>query len=101
VFRLFTGMRLNLSVWIGDMTTMVCWNRVAEYAKWRHIFGSHAKAHHEAGLKLIQLWRTVDHPFGVHDIEEARAFVNAPGSAEIAKDASVLGGAISFLEDLA
>lgn len=89
------------------MTTMLCWNRVSDYARWRRIFDSHTSAHHEAGLKLRQLWRTVDDPnriffiFEVRDIEKARSFINAPGNEDIGKDAGVLDGAIWFLEDLA
>jgi len=87
------------------MTHMLCRNRVGDFAGWKRVFDSHAEAHREAGLKLIQLWRSIDDPnnvfflFEVSSIEKARAFLRAPAASEARQSSGVLDGPdIHFLE---
>jgi len=86
------------------MIYMLCRNRVADFAKWKRVFDSHAPAHRSAGLRLVQLWRGLDEPnnvffvFEVSSLETARAFVSAPDAAEAGKAAGVVDGDIQFLE---
>ena len=86
------------------MTHMLCWNRVGDFAGWKRVFDSHAEAHRKAGLKLIQLWRSIDDPnnvfflFEVSSIEKARAFVSAPEAAEAGRASGVVDGEIHFVE---
>ncbi|AXK40070.1 hypothetical protein [Crenobacter cavernae] len=85
------------------MIYMVCRNRVADYARWKMVFDSHAKAHRAAGLELVHFWRSLEDPnnvfyvFEVADIERARAFVKRPGSEEAAEAAGVLDGELHFV----
>lgn len=87
------------------MTHMLCRNTVADFAKWKRVFDSHADAHREAGLKLEHVWRSIEDPndvffvFEVGDIEKARGFINAPGAAEVGKASGVIDGEYHFVED--
>jgi len=89
------------------MMVMLCRNRVADFAKWKAIFASHAPAHREAGLSLMNLWRGVEDPnnifflFEVTSLEKARAFISNPAAAEAAKTSGVLDGEYHFLESSA
>jgi len=86
------------------MIYMLCRNRVADYQTWKRIFDSHTEAHLEAGLTLVNLWQSLEDPnnvfflFKVGDLEKAKAFVAAPGNAEIGKAAGVLDGEIHFVD---
>lgn len=80
------------------MTHMLCRNRVADFAGWKRVFDSHAEAHREAGLKLIQLWRSIDDPnnvfflFEVSSIEKARSFLSAPAASKARQSSGVIDG---------
>jgi hypothetical protein len=86
------------------MTYMLCRNRVTDFTKWKDAFDSHAPAHREAGLRLANLWRSVEEPdnvffmFEVADLERARAFIGDPAAAEAGKAAGVIDGEYHFLE---
>ena len=86
------------------MVHVLCRNRLTDYTQWKRVFDFHAEAHRTAGLNLIHLWRNIDDPntvfflFEVSDMEKAKAFVNAPESAEAGKEAGVLDGEMYFLE---
>ena len=86
---------------------MLCRNKVADFQKWKSVFDSHAAAHREAGLRLMNLWRSVEDPhnvlflFEVLDIDKATAFISYPASAEAAKASGVLEGEYYFLESSA
>ena len=86
------------------MLVMLCRNRVADFAKWKAVFVSHAPAHREAGLRLMNLWRDLEEPnnvfflFEVTSLDKARAFINNPAAAEAGKTSGVLGGEYHFLE---
>jgi hypothetical protein len=84
---------------------MLCRNKVADFAQWKSVFDSHAQAHRKAGLKLLQLWRSIDDPnnvfflFEVGDIGKARAFISSPSvPAEKCSSGIVEGPDIFFLE---
>lgn len=86
------------------MIHMLCRNRVEDYDRWKRVFDSDPTAHREAGLELVALWRSLEDPndihflFEVESVERARAFVEAPESAEAGEEAGVLDGEIHFLE---
>jgi hypothetical protein len=86
------------------MVVMLCRNRVADFAKWRGVFASHAQAHRDAGLRLMNLWRDVAEPnnvfflFEVTNLDKARAFISNPAAAEAGKASGVLDGEYHFLE---
>ena len=69
------------------MVVMLCRNRVADFAKWKAVFASHASAHREAGLRLMNLWRGLEDPnnvfflFEVTSLDKARAFISNPAAA--------------------
>jgi hypothetical protein len=89
------------------MIVMLCRNRVADFAKWKTVFDSHAQAHRAAGLRLRDLWRGLEEPnhvffvFEVADLEKARAFINDPTAAEAGKTSGVQDGEYHFLESSA
>ena len=86
------------------MVVMLCRNRVADFAKWKAVFASHASAHREAGLRLMNLWRGLEDPnnvfflFEVTSLDKARAFISNPAAAEAGKASGVLDGEYHFLE---
>lgn len=88
------------------MTTyMLCRNRVADFARWRAVFASHAPAHREAGLRLVNMWRGVEDPndvffsFEVASMEKAREFIGNPEAAKAAETSGVIDGEYHFVED--
>jgi hypothetical protein len=89
------------------MKYMLCRNRVADYAKWKRVFASHAQAHRDSGLTLVHFWRSLDDPnnvfflFEISSIEKAQAFINAPDAAEAAKASGVIDGEYHFVESAA
>jgi hypothetical protein len=86
------------------MVVMLCRNRVADFAKWKAVFDSHAPAHRAAGLRLMNLWRAVEESnnvfflFEVTSLDKARAFISNPAAAEAGKASGVLDGEYHFLE---
>jgi len=78
---------------------------VADYAQWNAVFASHAGAHLDAGLRLVQIWRTVEEPdnvffmFEVTSMDKARKFISDPDAAEAGKASGVLDGEYHFIED--
>jgi hypothetical protein len=88
------------------MIRMLCRNRVADFAKWKQVFDSHAEAHREVGLKLVEVWRALEDQnnvfflFAVSDLEKAKAFIATPEAAETGKAAGVLDGEYHFVESI-
>jgi hypothetical protein len=86
------------------MTLMLCRNRVADFTKWKDVFDSHEQAHQNAGLRLVNVWRSTEEPnnvffiFQVASVEQARKFVSDPSAAEVGRVAGVLDGEYYFLE---
>ena len=89
------------------MHVMLCRNRVADFDKWHAVFASHAQAHRDAGLRLLNLWQGLDDPeevffvFEVTSMKKAREFISNPSAGEAAKASGVLEGEYHFLESSA
>jgi hypothetical protein len=85
------------------MLHMLCRNRVADFARWKTVFDSHANAHRTAGLCLLHLWREQGDPdnvfflFEVEDREKALAFVSDPAAAAAAEESGVIDGELRIL----
>jgi hypothetical protein len=83
---------------------MLCRTRVSDYSRWKAVFDSHADAHRQAGLGLMDLWRSVEEPnnvfflFSVASRELAEEFVNSPESAKAGEDSGVVDGEYHFVE---
>ncbi len=62
------------------MIHMLVRHKVADFAKWRPVYGAHASARQKAGLKEEHLFRNADDPnevillFSAEDIDKAKAF---------------------------
>jgi hypothetical protein len=88
------------------MEFLLCRNRVADFARWKAVFDSHASAHRAAGLRLLHLWRAVPDPddvfflFRVESVARAREFLDAPEAAEAGRVAGVIGGEYHLLESV-
>ena len=86
-------------------TYLLCRNRVVDFPRWRAVFASHAPAHREAGLRLVNLWRSVEYPnndffsFEVAGMEKAREFMGNPEAAKAAEASGVIDGEYHFVED--
>ena len=86
------------------MNFLLCRNRVADFEQWRAVFTSHAQAHREAGLELVNFWRGADEPdnvffvFRVTEMAKARAFIGNAPAAEAAKVSGVLDAEYHFVE---
>lgn len=84
---------------------MLCRNRVADYPTWKRVFDEGADAQREAGLKLVRLWRDVDHPdqvwflFEIESLEKARAFISTPEAEATGRRAGALDGEVFFVRD--
>jgi hypothetical protein len=88
------------------VTYLLVKHGVADFTVWRGVFDSHAEAQREAGLELLHVLRdTGDRNlvvllFRVHDLDRARAFVEAPSASESAEISGVIGvPEISFLSE--
>jgi hypothetical protein len=87
------------------MTYLLCRNRVADFSRWKSIFASHQKAHRDAGLTLLNLWRSCEDPndifflFEVASTDKARKFIGDPKAAEAAEASGVINGDYHFVED--
>ncbi len=77
------------------MAYLLVRHKVADFAKWKRIFDSHAEAQRAAGLRLEQLLRNMDDPnevvfwFKVDDLAKARSFVSTAAAAEAAGESGV------------
>jgi hypothetical protein len=88
------------------MIYLLCRNTVEDFARWKAIFASHDAAHLNAGLRLINTWRGIEHPntvffiFEVESIHKARKFIRSPDSAEAAEGSGVIESDYQFVEDI-
>lgn len=86
------------------MTVLLCRNRVSDFARWKAVFDSHAAAHREAGLQLLNVWRSLKDPddvfflFQVSALDKARGFIGDPAAAQAGQESGVLDGEYHFLE---
>jgi hypothetical protein len=87
------------------MTYLLCRNRVRDFARWKAVFASHQAAHQDAGLRLLNLWRSLEEPenifflFEVASLDRAREFIGNPKAAKAGEASGVLDGEYHFLED--
>ncbi|MBD3178482.1 MAG: hypothetical protein GF417_02200 [Candidatus Latescibacteria bacterium] len=81
-------------------------NRVRDYRRWKAVFDANLDSAHEAGLELINLWRSVEDSnnlffsFRVRDIDRARSFLNDPASQKAGEESGVIDGEYYFLESV-
>lgn len=86
------------------MIHLLCRNKVADFDKWKKVFDSHTEAHQESGLRLLNLWRSLDDEndvyflFEVSDIDKANAFMKTPEAAEAGRISGVIDGEVRFLK---
>jgi hypothetical protein len=87
------------------MTYMLCRNRVTDFAGWHAVFASHQAAHRNAGLRLVNLWRSVEEPnnifflFAVGSLDKAKEFIGNPEAAKAAQTSGVIDGEYHFIGD--
>ena len=87
------------------MRYMLCRNRVGDFARWKAIFSSHQKAHQNAGLRLMKLWRDLQDTnnvfflFELESLEKAQEFISDPAATEAAKASGVIEGEYHILAD--
>jgi hypothetical protein len=86
------------------MIHMLCRNRVSDFSKWKAVFDSHAEAHRDAGLRLVNLWRSIEEPTNiffvleVEDLDKAHEFNHSPASARAGEESGVVDGEYHFVE---
>ena len=79
-------------------------NRVEDVDRWKCVFDGQSAAGAEAGLRVVQVWRSVDATdevfflLEVEDRAKAEAFMASPESAAVGVEAGVLDGEVHFLE---
>ena len=79
-------------------------NRVQDVERWKRVFDREADAGAAAGLRVLQVWRSVDaanEVFFLLDIEDrarAEAFMASPESAAVGVEAGAIDGEVHFLE---
>jgi hypothetical protein len=87
------------------MNYLLCRNRVADFPRWKAVFASHEAAHRQAGLRLANIWHSIEEPcnifflFEVASIEKAREFISNPEAAKAAQTSGVIDGEYHFIED--
>jgi hypothetical protein len=85
------------------MHYLLCRNRVRRSQTWRAIFDSHAPAHREDGLTLVNLWQAIDDDadiyflYAVSGMEKAKSFVSKADNTAIARATGVLEGEMRYL----
>jgi hypothetical protein len=78
------------------MIQMLVRHKVADFAQWNRVFGSHRAAQEAAGLRIQQVLSNLEDPseifllFEVDDVAAARRFVNEPQQPEVKQEAGVL-----------
>ena len=87
------------------MTYLLCRNRVENFSKWKTVFDSNSGVADEAGLRLVNLWRSAEEPnnvflmFEIASIETARDFISSPEAAKTGEASGVVDGECHFVED--
>ena len=81
-------------------------HKVADFAKWKRVFDSHAEAQRKSGLRIERVLRNLDDPsevvlwFEVTDLKKARGFVSSPQVPEAREQSGVVDKPdIYFLSD--
>lgn len=89
-----------------SVTYMLCRNRVQDFDKWKAVFDSHPEAQKASGLRLLEMWRSVEDPnnvffiFEAKSVEAAQEFINHPDSAKAGEVSGVIDGEIHFVESV-
>lgn len=79
-------------------------NRVKDAERWKRVFDAQTASGAAAGLRVVQMWRSVDAPdqvfflLEVEDRERAEAYMASPESAAVGTEAGALDGEVHFLE---
>ena len=87
------------------MAYMLVRNKVRDFGVWKKVFDDELGRARDAGLGLVQRWRSMDDPnevfflLSISDMERAKAFTQDPASAAAGERAGVLEGAIHYVED--
>ena len=87
------------------MLKMLARNRVEDFARWKRIFDAENASASNTGLRLKHLWRDIEDQqqvfflFEVTDVDQARAYMADPRSAEVGVAAGVLDGEVYLLEE--
>jgi hypothetical protein len=83
---------------------MLCRNRVVDFTQWKAVLAFHAAAHQAAGLRLVNVWRSVEEPnnvfflFEVASLEKAWEFISNPAAATAGRASGVVDGEYHFVE---
>lgn len=78
------------------MPYLLVHHKVADFAKWKRVFDSHAAAQQQAGLRVMHVLRNVEDPndvvmlFAVEDVERAKSFVYSPQVPGAKEESGVL-----------
>ena len=89
------------------MAYMLVRNKVRDFDVWKEVFDGELGAARDAGLGLVNLWRSTEDPnevfflLSISDMDRARAFTTDPAAAATGERAGVLEGAIHYVEDVA
>lgn len=79
------------------MAHMLVRHKVADFEKWKSVYGEHRTAREAAGLKDLHLWRNEGDPsevillFEMSDVSKAKKFANSPDAKEKMQGAGVQG----------
>ena len=83
---------------------MIVRNRVKDFEKWKAVFDEESDSSEAYGLKLENLWRSIDDPnevffiLSVESVEKAHEFVSLPESAETGVRSGVIDGEFWIVE---
>ena len=78
------------------MAHLLIQHKVADFAKWKTAYDTHAAARQSAGLKEEHLWRSADNAnevvilFAAADLGKAKAFAASPDLREVMQKAGVV-----------
>ena len=78
------------------MSHLLVRHKVADFAKWKAVYDTHAPVRQSAKLKEVHLLRGADDPnevvmlFATEDLAAARAFANSPNLKETMQKAGVI-----------
>lgn len=87
------------------MIFLLCRNRVSDFEQWKSVFDSHAKAHGNVGLRLMNLWRSIEDPnnvfflFEVANLDRAIGFINDSEAVKAGEASGLIEGEFHFIED--
>ena len=88
------------------MTYMLCRNRVESFAEWKAVFDANSGAARDAGLRLANIWRSVEEPnnvfllFEIASIDKAREFISSPDAARTGRASGVVDGECHFVDNV-